>query len=89
MGWKAMSAGRILSAIRGGRHEKNAFDRFAGLCAILAGAAGAAVHGRYDLSNANNPLLENAAAAANLPSQIDPRGLLIFGVADLALFFFA
>ncbi len=55
----------------------------------LAGALGAAVHGGYDLSNALNPPLDNAAAAANLPSQIDPRGLLTFGVAGLALFFFA
>ena len=55
----------------------------------LAGALGAAVHGGYDLSNAINPPLDNAAAAANLPSQIDPRGMLTFGVAGLALFFFA
>ena len=55
----------------------------------LAGALGAAVHGGYDLSNAINPPLDNAAAAANLPSQIDPRGMLTFGVAGLALLFFA
>ncbi len=55
----------------------------------LAGALGAAVHGGYDLANAINPPLANDAAAANLPSQIDPRGLLTFGVAGLALFFFA
>jgi hypothetical protein len=55
----------------------------------LAGALGAAVHGGYDLSNAINPPLENAAALANLPSQIDPRGMLTFGVAGLGLFFFA
>jgi hypothetical protein len=55
----------------------------------LAGALGAAVHGGYDLSNAINPPLDNVAAAANLPSQIDPRGMLTFGVAGLALFFFS
>src|SRR5260221_12890525 len=55
----------------------------------LAGALGAAVHGGYDLANAINPPLENAAAAANLPSQIDPRGMLAFGVAGLAILFFA
>ena len=55
----------------------------------LAGALGAAVHGGYDLSNAINPPLDNTAAAANLPSQIDPRGMLTFGVAGLALFFFS
>ena len=55
----------------------------------LAGALGAAVHGGYDLANAINPPLENAAAAANLPSQIDPRGMLAFGVAGLAILLFA
>jgi len=55
----------------------------------LAGALGAAVHGGYDLSNAINPPLDNAAAAANLPSQIDPRGMLTVGVAGLARCFFA
>jgi hypothetical protein len=60
-----------------------------GLGLGLAGALGAAVHGGYDLANAINPPLADAASAANLPSQIDPRGLLTFGVAGLALFFFA
>jgi hypothetical protein len=52
----------------------------------LAGALGAAVHGGYDLANAINP---PSAAAAGLPSQIDPRGLLTFGVAGLAVLIFA
>jgi hypothetical protein len=55
----------------------------------LAGALGAAVHGGYDLSNVINPPLANDASAANLPSQVDPRGMLTFGLAGLALFFFA
>jgi hypothetical protein len=55
----------------------------------LAGALGAAVHGGFDLANAINPPLANDAPAANLPSQIDPRGMLTFGVAGLALFIFA
>jgi hypothetical protein len=55
----------------------------------LAGALGAAVHGGYDLANAINPSLADTASAANQPSQIDPRGLLTFGVAGLASFFFA
>jgi hypothetical protein len=48
----------------------------------LAGALGSAVHGGYDLSNALHP---PAIANADLPSQIDPRGLLTFGSAGLGL----
>jgi len=49
----------------------------------LAGAMGAAIHGGYDLANAINP---PAASLAALPSAIDPRGLLTFGIAGIALF---
>jgi hypothetical protein len=56
----------------------------------IAGALGAAIHGGYDLANAINPPAANLALAfANLPSSIDPRGLLTFGVAGLGLFAFA
>ena len=49
----------------------------------LAGALGTTIHGGYDLANAINP---PAGAPLGLPSQIDPRGLLTFGVAAIALF---
>lgn len=51
----------------------------------LAAAVGMAIHGGYDLANALNPPAENLPALANLPSQIDPRGLLTFGVGGVAL----
>jgi hypothetical protein len=51
----------------------------------LAGAFGAAIHGGYDLANATNPPFENLPSLANLPSQIDPRGLLTFGLAGIGL----
>jgi hypothetical protein len=51
----------------------------------LAGALGAAIHGGYDLSNTLNPPEANLAGLANLPNQVDPRGLLTFGVAGLAM----
>jgi len=41
------------------------------------------VHGGYDLANAINP---PRSLSADLPSQIDPRGLLTFGLAGVALF---
>ncbi len=48
----------------------------------IAGALGSAVHSGYDLANAINP----PPIALDLPNQVDPRGLLAFGVAGAALF---
>jgi hypothetical protein len=48
----------------------------------IAGALGSAVHGGYDLANAVHP---PAAANADLPNPVDPRGLLTFGLAGAAL----
>lgn len=48
-----------------------------------AGALGAAVHAAYEISLVLHP---PAVAPAVLPSQIDPRGVLTFGAAGLALF---
>lgn len=55
----------------------------------LVGAFGTAIHGGYDLANSINPPVENLPSLANLPSQIDPRGLLTFGVASIGLGFFS
>jgi len=53
-----------------------------------AGALGGAIHGGYDLANALHPPTA-LAAVADLPSAIDPRGLLTFGVAGIGLLVFA
>lgn len=55
----------------------------------MAGALGMGIHGGYDLANILNPPLENLPALANLPSQVDPRGLMTFGVGGIALFAFS
>lgn len=56
----------------------------------IAGALGAAIHGAYDLANVINPPAQNfALAIASLPSSIDPRGLLTFGVTGLGFLGFA
>lgn len=47
----------------------------------LAGSLGSTVHGGYDLANAVDP----QAAISDLPNPVDPRGLLTFGVAGIAL----
>src|ERR671931_2558119 len=55
------------------------------LWALLLGMAGAlatAAHGAYDLAIAINP---PATPNVDLPSQVDPRGFMTFGVAGLAL----
>lgn len=48
----------------------------------LIGAGGALIHGGYDLANALHP---PASRNVDLPSAIDPRGLLTFGIAGLAV----
>lgn len=55
---------------------------------ILGGvsALGATIHGAYDLAIVINPPGDVPAGVAALPSQIDPRGVLTFGVAGLSLF---
>lgn len=51
----------------------------------VAGALGAVVHGAYDVSVLANP---PPAPGPGLPSGIDPRGLMTFGVSGLALLVF-
>lgn len=49
----------------------------------IIGAGGAIIHGGYDLANALNP---PAGTNGDFPFQVDPRGLLTFGVAGIGLF---
>jgi hypothetical protein len=60
-----------------------------GLAFALMGALGAIVHGGYDLANALNPPFADPLADAGLPSPVDPRGLLTFGMAGLGLLILA
>jgi hypothetical protein len=81
-----MIVGLLTTAVVVALYERlRAVDNSFALWALLlglAGALGSAVHGGYDLSNALHP---PAQVNADLPSQIDPRGLLTFGVAGLGL----
>lgn len=54
-----------------------------GFLLSLSAALGSAIHGGYNLANALHPPSTDLAA---LPSAIDPRGLLTFGVSGLGLF---
>lgn len=56
-----------------------------GLMLALIGQLGAVIHGGYDLANAIHSPASNVPSLSDLPSQIDPRGLLTFGLAGLGL----
>jgi hypothetical protein len=55
----------------------------------IAGAMGATVHAGYDLANAVHPPAAGAQVLAGLPSQVDPRGLLSFGIGGASLLIIA
>jgi len=57
-----------------------------GLIFGVAGSMGMAIHGGYDLANAiNTP----AGMNADLPSQVDPRGMLAFGAMGFGVLYFS
>jgi hypothetical protein len=51
----------------------------------LVGAIASSIHGGYDLANAVNPPVLGLQQAADLPSQIDPRGIATFGFGGVGL----
>lgn len=73
----------VLVAVYYRLRQTNAAFALWALVLGIAGALGSAVHGGYDLANAINP---PSSALAELPSPVDPRGLLTFGVSGVALF---
>jgi hypothetical protein len=87
-----LMAGGLLSvpALLGLYFRLRAADAGFALLALglgLAAALGAAIHGGYDLANAINAPVSNAAADSGLPNPVDPRGLLTFGVAGVSMLF--
>jgi hypothetical protein len=52
----------------------------------VGAAAGAMIHGGYDLANTLHP---PATLNLDLPNPVDPRGLLTFGVAGVGLLLFS
>jgi hypothetical protein len=85
--------GLLSSAVLVGLYKRfEAADAGFALWALVigvAGALGAAVHGGYDLANALNPPDSNVVSLASLPSAVDPRGLLTFGMAGLGALVFS
>jgi hypothetical protein len=85
-----LANGLLATAVLVGLYEllKPADTSFAlwALLLGLAGAIGSALHGGYDLAALLHP---HAPVDPNLPSAMDPRGLLTFGASGIGLWVFA
>jgi hypothetical protein len=73
----------VLVAVYGRLRDTDASFALLALVLGVAGALGSAVHGGFDLANAVNP--PASTLVEEVPNPIDPRGLLTFGVAGVAL----
>ncbi|MDP9324990.1 MAG: hypothetical protein M3O87_00445 [Candidatus Dormibacteraeota bacterium] len=85
-----MTTALLATAVMAGLYRElrdvdSSFALWAVLLGVLAMGASAA-HGGYDLANGINPPSD---AVPTLPSQVDPRGLMTFGVAGLAILVFS
>jgi hypothetical protein len=81
-----LSSAVMLALYQRLRETDATFALWAALLGLVA-ALGSAVHGGYDLANAINPPTFSSSFKtdlSNLPSQVDPRGLLTFGVTGIA-----
>ncbi len=76
----------VLVALYGRLREVNQGAALTALLLALAGALGSVVHAGYQIANIVHL---GKIPSSELPSQIDPRGLLTFGVAGLGVLIFA
>jgi len=72
----------VMAAIYRRLREVDAGFALVGFMFAFAGALGSALHGAFDLANVLHP---PAALASDVPSAVDPRGVLTFGISGLAL----
>jgi len=89
LGLGGILSSAVLVAVYERVHESEAGFSLWGLVLGLIGALGSTVHAGYDLANAINVPATIPSNIANLPSAIDPRGLLTFGIAGLGVLVFA
>jgi hypothetical protein len=73
---------QVLAAVYRRLRDVDAGFALVGFMFGFAGALGSAIHGAFDLANVLHPA---AALPGDIPSEIDPRGFLTFGLAGLAL----
>jgi hypothetical protein len=76
----------VMAALYGALRETDPSFALLAFALGAGAAAGSIIHGGYDLSNALHPL---ASLNTDLPSPIDPRGLLTFGIAGGGLSLFS
>jgi hypothetical protein len=76
----------VMVALYGRLSEVDASFAMWALLLGVVGALGSAAHGGYDLANGLNP---PGTGTGGLPSQVDPRGLLTFGLTGIAVAIFA
>src|SRR3954465_8157264 len=79
----------VLVALYSRLRETDQSFALLGFALAILGALGSIIHGGYDLANTINPPTADVLANANVPFLVDPRGLLVFGVAGLGMFFIA
>jgi hypothetical protein len=77
----------VLVALYGRLREADPGFALWGFFLGFTGAMGSAIHGGFQLANILHP--PTTAVGADLPSEIDPRGILTFGIAGLAVLVFA
>ena len=73
---------QVMAALYRRLRDVDAGFALVGLLFGFAGALGSTVHGAYDLANFLHP---PAVLASDIPSAVDPRGILTFGLSGLAV----
>ena len=73
---------QVMAALYRRLRDVDAGFALVGLLFGFAGALGSTAHGAYDLANFLHP---PATLASDIPSAVDPRGILTFGLSGLAM----
>jgi hypothetical protein len=73
----------VMTALYQANRDSDASFALLAFALSVGAALGSLIHGGYDLSNALHP---PASLNLDLPSPIDPRGILTFGVAGIGVF---
>ena len=88
LSWLLLMLGGLLSAVAlvalyNRLRETDAAFALLALLLGIVGALGSTIHAGYELANIIHP---PTSPELNLPSEVDPRGLVTFGFAGIALF---